>query len=131
MKASKAKAEELHAAKEEYAVKLSAEQSKTKTAEERCSKLEKELAQKDKQISQKAEELEESRAQLDEKEEQKSATQTELDDLLMVFGDIEEKVEKYKKRLIDLGETVSDGEDENEDDDDEDENEDDDDDDDV
>ncbi|KAI1762761.1 p115 like vesicle tethering protein [Hypoxylon sp. FL1150] len=39
-----------------------------------------------------------SRAQLEEKEEQKSATQSELDDLLMVFGDLEEKVEKYKVR---------------------------------
>jgi UDP-2,3-diacylglucosamine pyrophosphatase LpxH len=33
---------------------------------------------------------------LKEKEEQQSSTQTELDDLLMVFGDLEEKVEKYK-----------------------------------
>lgn len=42
--------------------------------------------------------MQQSRTQLDEKEEQKAATQTELDDLLMVFGDIEEKVEKYKVR---------------------------------
>lgn len=41
-----------------------------------------------------------SRTQLEEKEEQKSATQTELDDLLMVFGDLEEKVEKYKVRTL-------------------------------
>ncbi|KAI1099091.1 p115 like vesicle tethering protein [Jackrogersella minutella] len=117
MKANKAKAEALHAAQEEFTIKLSAEQSKTKAeeskanaAEEKCSKLEK-------QLSQKEEELEKSRTELDEKEEQKSAAQTELDDLLMVFGDLEERVEKYKKRLIDLGETVSDGEEENEDED--------------
>lgn len=36
------------------------------------------------------------RKQMKEKEEEKAATQTELDDLLMVFGDLEEKVEKYK-----------------------------------
>ncbi len=36
--------------------------------------------------------------QLKEKDEEKAATQTELDDLLMVFGDLEEKVEKYKVR---------------------------------
>ncbi|XXG97904.1 hypothetical protein Hte_004220 [Hypoxylon texense] len=113
MKANRAKTEELHAAQEEFTAKLSAEQSKSKTADERCSELQKQLSQKD-------DELEESRAQLEEKEEQKSATQAELDDLLMVFGDLEEKVEKYKKRLIELGETVSDGED-NEDDDDDDE----------
>lgn len=35
-------------------------------------------------------------ASLSEKEEQRVAAQTELDDLLMVFGDVEEKAEKYK-----------------------------------
>lgn len=82
-------------------------------------------------------------ARLKEKEEQHSSTQTELDDLLMVFGDLEDKVEKYKvwfilhklrsaqrlmrcpqERLKDLGETISDGEEEedgdNDDDDDDD-----------
>lgn len=38
------------------------------------------------------------RKQFDEKGKEKDATQTELDDLLMVFGDLEEKVEKYKVR---------------------------------
>ncbi|KAI1411676.1 p115 like vesicle tethering protein [Hypoxylon sp. FL1857] len=78
MKANKAKSEELH---------------RSSDLEKRCSALEKQLSRKD-------EELEESRAQLEEKEEQKSATQTELDDLLMVFGDLEEKVEKYKVRQL-------------------------------
>ncbi|OTB14897.1 hypothetical protein K445DRAFT_318806 [Daldinia sp. EC12] len=110
MKANKAKSEELHAAQEEFAAKLSDAESKAKAAEERCSNLEK-------QLSQKGKEIEESRTQLEEKEEEKSTIQSELDDLLMVFGDLEEKVEKYKKRLVDLGETVSDGEDENDDDD--------------
>ncbi|KAI2616371.1 p115 like vesicle tethering protein [Hypomontagnella submonticulosa] len=113
MKANKAKTEELHAAQEDFTAKLSAEQSKSKAAEERSSKLQKQLSQKD-------EELEESRTQLQEKEEQKAATQSELDDLMMVFADLEEKVEKYKKRLVDLGETVSDGEDNDDDDDDDD-----------
>ncbi|KAK6954909.1 hypothetical protein Daesc_002538 [Daldinia eschscholtzii] len=111
MKANKAKAEELHAAQEEFTAKLSDAESKAKAAEERCSNLEK-------QLSRQGKEIEESRTQLEEKEEQKSTIQSELDDLLMVFGDLEEKVEKYKKRLVDLGETVSDGEDENDDDDD-------------
>ena len=38
--------------------------------------------------------------------------QSELDDLLMVFGDLEDKTQKYKDRLKQLGEIVSDGEDE-------------------
>ncbi|KAK3997075.1 putative transport protein USO1 [Cladorrhinum sp. PSN332] len=52
------------------------------------------------------------------KEEERRAAQEELDDLLMVFGDLEEKVKGYKERLEALGETVSDGEDDDDDDDD-------------
>ncbi|WXC66749.1 hypothetical protein SNK03_012529 [Fusarium graminearum] len=61
--------------------------------------------------------------QLSELREAREMTQSELDDLLMVFGDLEEKMTKYKDRLIELGETVSDGEDDDEDDDDEEEEE--------
>jgi len=49
---------------------------------------------------------------LEKKEEEKKAVQEELDDLLMVFGDLEEKKAKYKKHCKDRGEEVSDGEDE-------------------
>jgi len=53
------------------------------------------------------------------KETERQAAQSELDDLLMVFGDLEEKATKYKAQLKALGESVSDGEaDEDEDDDD-------------
>lgn len=52
--------------------------------------------------SQKEEEVRKVKSQLKEKEEEKAATQTELDDLLMVFGDLEEKVEKYKVRYLQL-----------------------------
>jgi len=37
--------------------------------------------------------------------------QGELDDLLMVFGDLEERCESYKEQLKALGENVSDAED--------------------
>jgi hypothetical protein len=46
------------------------------------------------------------------KENERYAIQSELDDLLMVFGDLEDKSSKYKERLKALGESVSDGEDE-------------------
>ncbi|XEV06718.1 hypothetical protein FSHL1_012005 [Fusarium sambucinum] len=59
--------------------------------------------------------------QLSESREARETTQSELDDLLMVFGDLEEKMTKYKDRLIELGETVSDGEDDDGDEDDSDE----------
>lgn len=51
------------------------------------------------------------------KEDERKAVQSELDDLLMVFGDLEEKSSKYKERLKELGESVSDGEDDDDDDD--------------
>ncbi|KAF9782027.1 hypothetical protein IL306_011746 [Fusarium sp. DS 682] len=56
--------------------------------------------------------------QLQESNEARETTQSELDDLLMVFGDLEEKA-----RLVELGETVSDGEDDEDDEDDGDEDE--------
>ncbi|KAH8161898.1 hypothetical protein CIB48_g6349 [Xylaria polymorpha] len=117
MKAKKAKTQEVEAAREELHSKLSAEQLKLKSAEKRVTDLEK-------QLSTKQGELGEAQTRLEEKEEQQSSTQAELDDLLMVFGDLEEKVEKYKKHLKDLGETISDGEDEEDDDDDDDDDDD-------
>lgn len=45
----------------------------------------------------------------------KDGAQLELDDLLMVFGDLEEKVARYKARLRHLGEPVSDGEEDDDD----------------
>ena len=53
-------------------------------------------------------------AAMAENETGRQAVQSELDDLLMVFGDLEDKSSKYKKRLKALGESVSDGEDEDE-----------------
>ncbi|KAI0485821.1 p115 like vesicle tethering protein [Xylaria cf. heliscus] len=112
MKAKKAKTQEVEAARGELNSKLSAEKSKLNSTEKRVADLEKEL-------STNQGELGEAQTRLKEKEEQQLSTQAELDDLLMVFGDLEEKVEKYKKRLKDLGEAISDGEDEEDDDDDE------------
>ncbi|KAI1368858.1 p115 like vesicle tethering protein [Xylaria arbuscula] len=121
MKANKAKTQ-VEATRRELGSKLSAEESKAKAAEKQVTDLEKQLSTKQKEVS-------EVQNQLKEKEAQHSSTQTELDDLLMVFGDLEEKVEKYKKRLQGLGETVSDGEEEDGDEDEDDDDDDDDDDD--
>ncbi|KAI2626813.1 p115 like vesicle tethering protein [Xylaria nigripes] len=109
MKANKAKTLEVEAVRKELGTKLLTEESKSTSAEKRVTDLEK-------QLSSKQGELEETQTQLKEKEEQHSSTQTELDDLLMVFGDLEEKVEKHKKRLKELGEEVSDGEDDEDED---------------
>ncbi len=48
------------------------------------------------------------------KEKEKQAIQGELDDLLMVFGDLEDKVTRYKNRLKGLGQNVSDAEEDDE-----------------
>jgi chromosome segregation ATPase len=55
-----------------------------------------------------------------DKEREKQTVQGELDDLLMVFGDLEDKVTKYKNRLKEVGGNVTD-EDEDVDDDEEEE----------
>ncbi|KAH8203250.1 hypothetical protein TruAng_002548 [Truncatella angustata] len=96
---------------------LQSVKSQSKQPQEELQKVKSQLAKKDDEVRQKE-------AQLKAKDDDKAATQTELDDLLMVFGDLEEKVEKYKKQVEQLGGTVS--EDEDEDDEDEDEDEDDD-----
>ncbi|KAF2801066.1 hypothetical protein K505DRAFT_412534 [Melanomma pulvis-pyrius CBS 109.77] len=60
-------------------------------------------------------------ASVKEKEEARAAAQTELDDLFVVLGDLEEKRTKDKKRLKELGEEISDDEDEDDEEDEEDE----------
>lgn len=49
--------------------------------------------------------------QLNAKEEARSAAQTELDDLLMILGDLEEKRKQDKAKLKELGSSTSDDED--------------------
>ena len=49
----------------------------------------------------------------------KDEIQTELDDLMMVLGDAEERSTKYRARLVELGEEVSDGDDDGDEDEDE------------
>lgn len=60
---------------------------------------------------------------IQQKEKDKESTQGELDDMLMLFADAEEKVNKYKEKLQALGETISDDEDGDDDEDDEDDEE--------
>ncbi|KAF2706141.1 hypothetical protein K504DRAFT_459464 [Pleomassaria siparia CBS 279.74] len=63
-------------------------------------------------------------ASVKEKEEARVAAQTELDDLFVVLGDLEEKRSRDKKRLKELGEEISDIEDDDEDEDEEEDEED-------
>ncbi|KAJ5937738.1 hypothetical protein N7454_004080 [Penicillium verhagenii] len=65
------------------------------------------------------------KAQLEakEKDEARQATQSELEDLLIVFGDLEAKRNEDKQRLKDLGQEISEDEDEDDENDEDDEEE--------
>ncbi|KAH7040086.1 p115 like vesicle tethering protein [Microdochium trichocladiopsis] len=139
MKANKAKTQEVKAAQDKGSADLASQEKKAKSFEQKIKDLEAKLKKaeektkvSDKQIEElendlakKAEESSKFTKQLKEKDDEKAATQTELDDLLMVFSDLEEKVEKYKQRLLEAGGTVSDADDGSDDEDDEDDEDDD------
>ncbi|KAJ6191071.1 hypothetical protein N7519_001092 [Penicillium mononematosum] len=63
--------------------------------------------------------LDKAKAEAKEKEEARQSAQSELEDLLIVFGDLEAKRTEDKKRLKELGEEVSEAEDDDEDEEDE------------
>ncbi|KAI6780303.1 Intracellular protein transport protein-like protein [Emericellopsis cladophorae] len=125
MKANKTKSQELQALKDEHTKALANPNKQVKEAEAEAKKLNKKIKDLETKMKDLECELEEAHKASDtagtkarkaesEKSEAikaKDSTQSELDDLLMVFGDLEEKVAKYKARLRELGETVSDGED--------------------
>ncbi|KAH8677704.1 p115 like vesicle tethering protein [Xylariales sp. PMI_506] len=143
MKANKTHSQELQAARDEAASKLAEAVAAAKKAEERSKDLEAQLkaakahaeeletqledrtqeleAEKEDTVQKLTSQLTKKDSELKKKDEEKAATQTELDDLLMVFGDLEEKVEKYKNQVQELGGTVSEDEDGDEEEDDEEE----------
>ncbi|KAJ4307092.1 Vesicle-mediated ER to Golgi transport protein [Collariella sp. IMI 366227] len=96
---------------------------RAKNAEERAKKAEKEAKDTKGRVEKAEKEAKEAKQKVKEKEEEREAAQGELDDMLMVFGESEEKVSKLKERLKALGEEVSDGEDEDDDGDDDEEEE--------
>ncbi|KAJ0384252.1 hypothetical protein COL922a_008803 [Colletotrichum nupharicola] len=118
MKAKKTKTQEMQALRDDSTRKLQEQEGLIKKAESRGKQLESELRETREKAIQKE-------AAVRKAEEDKQATQNELDDLLMVFGDLEDKVAKYKAQLKALGEAVSDGDEEQEDSDEDDEEEDD------
>jgi len=99
--------DEYTATKTEQAARLQRAEEKAQEAEERSGTS--------------AEKASNAEIALAEKEKEKAAVQGELDDLLMVFGDLEDKVARYKERLKGLGESISDDEDDDEEDEEEDE----------
>lgn len=115
-KASKDHIQDLQTAHDEYSAKLSALESRLQRASSKADEEERRA----KQHQQRADEATASKAAETEArvESQKQArkTQSELDDLLIVLEDIEEKRARDKKRLKAVGEAISDDEDDEEDD---------------
>ncbi|GAB0137200.1 hypothetical protein EsDP_00005476 [Epichloe bromicola] len=110
IKAGKNRTLEIQSLQEQNDKLLAVEAGKRKEVEARAQSLEEQL----RQMTAKADELhakaKTAEAKLSNELAAKKTVQAELDDLLIVFGDLEEKVARYKVRLRELGEDVSDGE---------------------
>ncbi|KAG9237074.1 p115 like vesicle tethering protein [Amylocarpus encephaloides] len=103
-KANKNHLQDLQTAHDEYTANKTEQAARLQRAEEKAKEAE-DRSEKNNTRATKAE------SALSEKETEKQAVQSELDDLLLVFSDLEDKVTKYKNRLKALGENVSDRED--------------------
>lgn len=110
-KANKDHLQDLQTAYEESSAKLSAVESRLRRAEEGIEEAEGRADRAESKLKDTISNAEKAEKALQEKETAREAAQTELDDLLMVLGDLEEKRTKDKQRLKDLGEQVSDADD--------------------
>ncbi|KMP07602.1 hypothetical protein DIZ76_017303 [Coccidioides immitis] len=125
-KANKDHIQDLQTAHEEYSSKLSSLEGRCKRAEER-EEDDRERANKlEADLKKARDDLKRFKADFDESENARSTAQSELEDLLIVFADLEAKRNEDKKRLKALGQEVSDVEDDEDDGDDDDDDEDDD-----
>ncbi len=107
--ANKDHIQDLQMARAEYTANMADQAARLKRAEEKA----KDFESRSNTATLNAEKSE---AALADKESERQRVQSELDDLLMVFGDLEEKKDKYKEQLKTLGEPVSDDDEEDEDD---------------
>ncbi|EHK97693.1 hypothetical protein M7I_6578 [Glarea lozoyensis 74030] len=104
---------DLKTAHDEYMTKQTEQAARLKRAEEK-------LAEANERAEAARIKAEKSETAALERAKEKQAIQSELDDLLMVFGDLEDKVTKYKNRLKEAGGNVTDEEDDDEEEEDED-----------
>lgn len=97
-KSSKEHAQDLHIAHEDYSTKISGLELRLQRAEDKANDAETRASRL--------------QSEIDSKEEARKSAQTELDDMLMVLADLEEKRSRDKKHLRILGEDVSESEEE-------------------
>ncbi|KAJ5711309.1 hypothetical protein N7488_005465 [Penicillium malachiteum] len=109
---------------ESVASQISALEARAVEAERKAKEAESQAQSAKEALEQAQAQFEKANSEVQEKEEARQATQSELDDLLIVFGDLEAKRNEDKQRLKDLGQEVSEDEDDDEEDADEDADED-------
>lgn len=110
-KAGKEHVQDLQTAHEDYTTKESALSARAKRAEEKTEELEEMNKTIKAALEGARSERDSLKARVDEREIARKEVQTELDDLLIVFADLEAKRANDKRRLRAVGEVVSDGED--------------------
>ena len=112
--AGKEHVQDLQMAQEEYITKEAVLQGRAERAEEKVEGLEDMIKTIKTALEGARSERDNLKARVDEKEAARKEAQTELDDLLIVFADLEAKHAHDKKRLKGLGQAVSEGEDSDE-----------------
>jgi intracellular protein transport protein USO1 len=109
-KAGKDHIQDLQTAYEEHTTKEESSQARAKRAEEKVEELEDMIKTIKTALDGARSERDSLRTRVEEKETARREAQTELDDLLIVFADLEAKRTQDKRRLKALGEAVSEGE---------------------
>ncbi|KAA8651742.1 putative intracellular protein transport protein (UsoA) [Aspergillus tanneri] len=113
--AKKASTQDTQAVHDDYAFKVSSLEKRAEEAETRAKKTEEDARKSSLALEETRKALDKAKSEAKEKEEARKAAQSELEDLLIVFGDLEVKRNEDKKRLKDLGQEVSEAEDDEDD----------------
>ena len=90
-KTEKDHVQDLQTAHEEYSAKIASAEARSNRAQERADEATEDVARLHSELSSAREEMKKMKAELEEKERSRMGTQSELDDLLIVFGDLESK----------------------------------------
>ncbi|KAB5528190.1 p115 like vesicle tethering protein [Coniochaeta sp. 2T2.1] len=103
MKASKSKAQELQELRDQHKAQLSEQTTLLKKVEERVAAIDEKLQRAEgrcqeleQRLKQSDDEIQKLDGHLKDKETEKETVQSELDDLLMVYSDLEEKAKQYR-----------------------------------
>ncbi|KAL2004133.1 hypothetical protein VTN02DRAFT_6597 [Thermoascus thermophilus] len=107
---SKDRDQDLRTAQEEYSSKISRLEERAERAEKKAKEAEERARKAEEALKQVQMALEKAQAEVQEKEKARKEAQGELEDLLIVFGDLEAKRNQDKKRLKELGQEVSEAE---------------------